>query len=175
MVRIVILSMFVYFISINSFLSGHLFAQEVEKINKEEIADSFVYSNPKTSFYLELLGKHFYSYNIDYRFNKSNALSVGFSSITFDGDDRTLFPSLMYFNFGGKKYQRELGIGITATFSDKHGHIHTLINGVIGRRHQKKYGIIFRYGFTPLIRIGVGKYSGATILPSVGLSIGFSL
>ncbi len=66
----------------------------------------------------------------------------------------------MYFNFGGKKFQRELGIGISATLSEKHGHVHTIINGVIGRRHQKKYRLLIRNGFTPLLRIGIGKYSG---------------
>ncbi len=142
-----------------------------EKIQKS----TFVYSNPGLSFFFELLGKHFFSFNLDYRINKSHALGVGYSEITFDGDDRTRFPGIMYYNFGGDKFQRELGIGISLTLSEKHGHVHTLINGVLGRRYQKKNGLLIRYGFTPLIRIGVGKYSGTTNIPSVGLSLGFSL
>lgn len=157
----------IYFISINIFLLGHLLAQEVEKINKEEISDNFVYSNPKISIYLELLGKGFYSINTDYRINKSNAISMGVSMV----EEGAIMPNFMYYKFRGNKFRRELGIGMSATLTQTHGCVHILINGVWGYRYQQKNGLLFRFGFTPFIIYGVSADSDlAEIVPSVGIS-----
>jgi hypothetical protein len=131
----------------------------------------FVYTHPKLSFFFEFLGKGFYSINTDYRFNRSHAFSVGISFV----EEGAYMPNFMYYHLGGRKFRRELGIGMNATVTQTDGVVHILINGVWGYRYQKKNGLLFRFGFTPLIIYGVGGESQLSkFFPSIGLSLGFS-
>jgi len=140
----------------------------IEALNQEII----VYTHPKLSFFFEFLGKGIYSFNTDYRFNRSNAFSVGISFV----EEGAYMPNFMYYHFGGRKFRRELGIGMNATVTQTDGIVHILINGVWGYRYQKKNGLLFRFGFTPFLIYGVGGGSHlAEIFPSIGLSLGFSL
>lgn len=130
---------------------------------------NYVYTNPKTSLYFELLGKYsIVTFNVDYRINKSKAVSLGISDV----------PTIMYYHFRGKKYRLELGIGFTTYFYQSNID-QVLINSVIGYRYQEKNGIIFRVGFTPfIVTKRTERWRDAPIgipIPFLGISLGYSL
>jgi hypothetical protein len=66
-----------------------------------------------------------------------------------------------------------MGGGLSTNFMD--GSIYNLfVHGVIGYRYQKKKGLFFRTGFTPMFVIPLtdeGKYA---LVPLVGISLGYS-
>lgn len=139
---------------------------EINQFEKPVLQPDYHFTNPKTSFYLELLGKYLYSLNIDFRFNKSNAMSLGISEMT-----GATMPSMMYYHFMGKKSRFELGLGFTAfIIPNESGGL--IINGVIGYRYQVKNGLLFRIGFTPIL--ANGEDAPAFPIPWAGLSLGYS-
>jgi hypothetical protein len=167
------------FAGILHFSSGHLYSQEeggatyyinhLEDQQTQELQDLDAdYSEPMTAFYLELLGKGFYSFNLDFRRNKSKAWSLGIQHV-----EGVFIASLMYYRFRGKRYRFELGGGLSGIFSGPDGGI--MIHGVLGYRYQKKKGLIFRIGFTPLIGIPLTSEGRFVIVPWVGMSLGYSL
>jgi len=133
--------------------------QEVEK---------YVYSNPGTSVYFELGGKGLFAINVDYRINEHNALSVGISPPA----EGAVLPSTMYYRLSGAKHRFETGIGLTGILGQSEGFIGLFISGVIGYRYQKKNGLIFRIGYTPLI--GITRSIVAFIPLFFGISLGYS-
>jgi hypothetical protein len=136
---------------------------------------------PTTSYFLELLGKGFYSINVDFRKTTTRAISIG-GQYTEDGDNDVFWPSLMYYHFSGKRFRFETGGGLSTVFTQTDGLAGMGIHGVIGYRYQKKKGLIFRTGFTPFIGIpftDTGRFPfsekhGLLFLPLIGISLGYS-
>jgi len=136
---------------------------------------------PTTSYFLELLGKGFFSINVDFRKTRTKAISIGMQ-YTEDGDDDVFWPSLMYYHFSGKRFRFETGGGLSAVFTQTDGLAGMWVHGVIGYRYQKKEGLIFRAGFTPLVGIpftAIGRFpftdtARFLFLPLVGISLGYS-
>ncbi len=133
------------------FLSGQLISQEKD-----------VDTEPGTAFYLELGGKLFYSVNIDFRINKSNRFGFGIQPVY------GIIPNVMYYHLRGGNAKFEIGGGLSVIHSGSEKFTGVLIHGVIGYRYQKKNGLLFRAGFTPVIHSG-------GFLPWIGVSIGYSL
>ena len=126
------------------------------------------YLEPSTAFYLELGGKAFYSLNVDYRRNKSEAMSLGIQQV-----EDAFIPSLMYYRFRGETYRTEIGGGFSGIFDD--GFAGVFIHGVYGYRYQKKNRPLFRISFTPFIGLPFTSAGRFVIMPWVGISLGYSL
>lgn len=141
--------------------------QSLAKKKEKQEVEKYVYSNPGTSIYFELAGKGLFAINVDYRINKFNALSVGISPA-----EGAVLPSIMYYKFSGMKHRFETGIGITGILGQPEGLIGIFVNGAIGYRYQKKNGLIFRIGYTPLI--GISGSRVAFIPLFFGVSLGYS-
>lgn len=124
---------------------------------------------PSTSVYFELLGKGFYSLNVDFRKTKFRAWSIGIQ-VAEDG----VLPSLMYYHFGGQRFRFEMGGGFSTVFTSADGLAGIGVHGVIGYRVQKKKGLLFRVGFTPLIGIPLTDTGRFAVVPLVGISLGHS-
>ena len=134
---------------------------------KHEDLETDAYRKPGTSFYLELLGKPFYSLNVDFRLKKSTGISFGIQPV-YGG----IIPNFMYYHLGGENSKFEIGGGfsvIPVKPEDWGGCLPVLIHGVLGYRYQKKNGLLFRIGFTPVVVIP------EVFLPWVGISFGYSL
>lgn len=138
-----------------------------KEIKQKQEVEKYVYSNSGTSIYFELAGKGLFAINVDYRINKFNALSVGISPA-----EGGVLPSIMYYKFSGMKHRFETGIGITGILGQPEGLIGIFVNGAIGYRYQKKNGLIFRIGYTPLI--GISGSRVAFIPLFFGVSLGYS-
>jgi hypothetical protein len=104
-------------------LSYRLKAQEAGKhdsggikINPE--SDSLFHKDrePSTSVYFELLGKFFYSFNIDFRPKENYAFGTGLQYLE-DG----IIPSIMYFRFYGERRRFETGGGLSGIFGINDG------------------------------------------------------
>lgn len=154
-------------------ISGHIGKEiqaskiDIKQTQNTKSSEEYNYSNPGISIYYELFGKLFGSVNVDYRINKTNALSLGISPA-----EDAIIPSIMYYKFNGEKYRRETGIGLGPLLTQTEGCRGIVIFGVIGYRYQQKKGLLFRIGFTPFIMIGFnGKFLP---LPWAGISIGYS-
>jgi hypothetical protein len=141
--------------------------QSLAKKKEKQEVEKYVYSNPGTSIYFELAGKGLFAINVDYRINKFNALSVGISPA-----EGAVLPSIMYYKFSRMKHRFETGIGITGILGQPEGLIGIFVNGAIGYRYQKKNGLIFRIGYTPLI--GISESRVAFIPLFFGVSLGYS-
>ena len=128
-----------------------------------------VYQAPGIAFFLELGGKLWYSLNVDYRRNKSEAMSLGIQWI-----GNGFFPYLMYYRFRGESYRSEIGGGFSGVVTDD-GLMAVAIHRVLGYRYQKKNGLIYRIGFTPFIGIPLTSEGRFMIVPWAGISVGYSL
>jgi len=135
---------------------------------KNSAADYFL--GPSTSFYIELLGKGFYSFNVDYRKNKSRAMSLG-----VQWAEDAFIASFMYYRFKGERFRTEIGGGFSGVLIRDDGFAGLGIHGVYGYRYQKKNGFLFRIGFTPFIGIPFKSSGRFMIVPLVGISAGYSL
>jgi hypothetical protein len=145
--------------------------EEIEAKKNDEIRTSqeSVYQAPGTSFYLELMGKGFYSFNVDYRKSKTKAMALGLQWV-----ENAFITSFMYYRFRGKTYRTEIGGGFSSVVTNE-GLNGVFINGVYGYRFQKKNGPLFRIGFTPLIGIPFTSKGRFVIMPWAGISFGYSL
>ena len=141
---------------------------DIEQARKHQELKTDYYLEPSTAFYLELGGKLFYSFNVDYRRNKSEAMSLGIQQVE-DG----FIPSFMYYRFRGETYRTEIGGGFSCIFDD--GFAAVAIHGVYGYRYQKKNGPLFRISFIPFIGIPFKRDGRFIIMPWVGISLGYSL
>ena len=65
--------------------------------------------------------------------------------------EATTITSFMYYRFRGETYRTEIGWGLSGVFDE--GFAAVLFHGVYGYRYQKKHGLLFRIGFTPIIGI----------------------
>jgi len=135
----------------------------------------------------ELLGKGYYSMNVDFRLHQHHRISFGLTSLEYDtkrenpldeesSNHTWLSPGIMYYYLPGtNRSSFELGAGISTSpflnedYNDEEWTDHPLsLHGVIGYRYQKKNGLLFRAGFTPFYRPRVW------FLPLIGLSLGYS-
>lgn len=135
-----------------------------------QTAPSNAYRGPDTSFYVELAGKGFYSFNVDFRKNERKAVSVGLQVA-----ENALIPSVMMYRFRGKKYRTEIGGGFSGVLTQEDGLSGVFVHGVYGYRYQKKNGLLFRIGFTPLLGIPLTDEGRFVIMPWAGLSVGYTL
>ena len=123
---------------------------------------------PATSVYVELGGKGWLSLNVDFRRKETYAISIA-ASVLEEG----VGPNVMGYYFGGKRHRLEAGGGISGIIADG-GFNSMMLHGVIGYRSQKKKGLLFRAGFTPMFEIPFtddGKY---VFIPWAGISLGYS-
>jgi len=144
------------------------YIENFEKRENSKIDSVNVNWKPGTAFYIELGGKAFYSLNTDYRWNKTDAVSLGIQQI---GDG--FIPSFMYYRFRGEKYRTEIGGGLSGIFDD--GFAAVMVHGVYGYRYEKKNGLLFRISFTPFIGIPLKSSGRFVIMPWAGISLGYSL
>ena len=137
-------------------LASQLFSQEKDASDE-----------PGTAFFFDMGGKWFYSFNVDFAINKSNRYGFGISPVYGD-----IVPTAMYYYLGGEKSRFEIGGGIgyviILTDEDHEEFTGLTFHGVLGYRYQKKDGLLFRIGFTPM-------YYGGRFVPWLGLSLGYSL
>lgn len=150
----------------NERIDREISTEEKQKLNIE--TDETIESC--TSFYIELMGKGFYSLNVDFRKNKSNAMSLG-----VQGVENAFITSFMYYHFRGKTCRFETGGGISSIFTREDIIAGAMIHGVLGYRYQKKNGLLFRTGFTPFIGVPFKRTGRFIIMPWVGISVGYSL
>jgi hypothetical protein len=170
-----VITVFLLFIFSFSYLNGQ--ATGNNTFYGSVASDSNAYSQqtpsdlvwkPCISPFIELLGKGFLSLNVDFRRKESHAISVGIQP--FEG----LAPDIMYYHFSGKRYRFETGGGFTLAFSNDFSLAALLIHGSVGYRYQKKKGLFFRAGFTPLYVIMFNdKARSNKLFPFPGLSLGY--
>jgi hypothetical protein len=133
--------------------------------HQSDFADSVW--QPSFSPFVELLGKGFISLNLDYRRKETYAISIGIAGI-----EEGISPNVMAYYLPGKRHRIEIAGGISGNFSDG-SVVNTIVHGVIGYRYQKKKGLLFRAGFTPMFVIPFtdnGKYA---FIPWAGISFGY--
>jgi hypothetical protein len=147
-------------------------ASKIDTIQTQNTQNSETdyFLEPSTAFYIELLGKGFYSLNVDFRKNKSEAMALGIQWV-----ENAFITSFMYYRFRGETYRSEIGGGFSGIFSRDDGFAGVMIHVVLGYRYQKKNGLLFRIGFTPFIGIPFTSTGKFVIMPWVGISLGYSL
>jgi len=123
---------------------------------------------PCVSPFIELGGKGWFSMNVDFRKKETCAISIGIAGI-----EEGYAPNVMGYYFGGKRHRLELGGGISAIIDDG-TFISMMIHGVLGYRYQKKNGLFFRSGFTPMFSIPFTEEGKYAVIPWAGLSLGYS-
>lgn len=122
---------------------------------------------PTTAVFFEVLGKSWGSLNIDFRKRINHAWGIG---INIAG---AVWPSVMYYSFGGKKFNIEIGGGASVMI-DSRGYDGMALHGSFGYRYQKKKGVLFRACFAPFYGISLGENNENTLIPWFGLSLGYS-
>ncbi|MFC1482148.1 hypothetical protein ACFL6E_07900 [Candidatus Neomarinimicrobiota bacterium] len=127
-----------------------------------------VHHECNTALFVELGGKWLASVNIDFAINKTNRYSIGISPVEPD-----IVPTIMYYNLRGENSRFEIGCGlgyviILDTEIEREKFKGVTLHGVLGYRYQKKNGLLFRAGFTPIL------YSDV-FLPWAGVSLGYCM
>lgn len=148
-------------------LSVQLYAQARERQHGSLPVLTDSVWKPCISPFIELLGKGFFSLNVDFRIKETHAISVGVAGI-----EEGTSPNVMGYYFGGRRHRLEMGGGLSANFMDG-SFLNLFIHGVIGYRYQKKKGLLFRAGFTPMFVIPLtdeGKYA---VIPWAGIGLGY--
>jgi hypothetical protein len=132
--------------------------------------------------YVELVGKGFFSANVDLPISNNGRLTLGltmldheFSKEEFEEEYpvQTLpTPSVMYFHlFGKEKHYFEAGFGLSVSpvpwkeYSENDSVLS--LHGCLGYRYQKPNAFFFRAGLTPFYRVNWA------FLPLVGVSFGY--
>ncbi|MCD4745671.1 MAG: hypothetical protein K8R58_05180 [Bacteroidales bacterium] len=175
----------IVFISLTLFLTNQLYGQDIYEINPNlsTLSQQIDTVNDQLGIavYPELLGKGFYSLNVDFPIKANHRFSVGLTALDYDieeyenfqvGEGGALTAGLMYYYLKGKRRSfLELGVGVSLFHRlgvDYHNDSPISLHGVIGYRYQKKDGLLFRVGFTPFLRVN------NWFLPLVGISLGYS-
>jgi hypothetical protein len=169
---------YLFLIGILLFIAIQLPAQDsggviLNKSDNNNITDSLQKSSntiwkPSVSPFIELLGKGFLSVNVDYRITESHAVSIGLQPL------EGLMPDVMYYYLSGKRHRFEIGGGLSLGFTNTLSLGGILIHGIVGYRYQKKKGLFFRAGFTPLYTIFISNSNRNSFLPLAGISLGYS-
>ena len=135
------------------------------------------YSNLGTAVYFELIGKGIFSPNIDFRIKNNHRFSIGITLLEYgvgeDGDatKQYLSPGIMYYyiiGVGPSYFETGVGVSTSPCWNEDYYESPISLHGVIGYRHQKKDGFLFRAGFTPFYRVN------GVFFPLIGLSFGYS-
>jgi len=106
--------------------------------------------------------------NIDFRIKETYAIGIGAAGI-----EEGVSPNVMGYYFGGKRHRLEVGGGVSGIIADG-SFISMVVNGVIGYRYQKKKGLLFRAGFTPMFTIPFTDEGNYAVIPWAGLSLGYN-
>ncbi|HRZ49974.1 MAG TPA: hypothetical protein P5338_11340 [Bacteroidales bacterium] len=122
---------------------------------------------PCISPFIELLGKGFFSLNVDFRRKESHSFSIGVAGI-----EEGWSPNVMYYHFSGKRHRFEAGGGLSGNFQDGSA-VNMVVHGVVGYRYQKKKGLLFRAGFTPMLIVPFSAESKIAFIPWAGVSLGY--
>ncbi|MBN1293370.1 MAG: hypothetical protein JXB48_16135, partial [Candidatus Latescibacteria bacterium] len=134
-------------------------------------------SYPGTAVYFELIGKGWFSPNIDFRIKDNHRFSIGLTLLEYEvgengNETKDYFsPSIMYYLITGDGPSYfEVGAGASATsrWNEDYNESRISLHGGIGYRHQKKDGFLYRVGFTPFYRVN------GVFFPLFGLSFGYS-
>jgi hypothetical protein len=155
--------------SINN-MRYHIDHFEELQTRKHATVETEYFLKPSTAFYVELLGKGFYSFNADFRKNRSKARGFGIQWV-----EDAFIPSLMLYFFKGNHFTHETGGGLSVVLTKNDGFAGLMIHGIIGYRYQKKNGPLFRIGFTPLVGIPLRSTGRFIILPWAGTSAGYCI
>ena len=123
---------------------------------------------PCISPFIEIGGKGWLSLNVDFRLKETFALSIGAAGI-----EEGISPNIMAYYLGGKRHRLEMGGGVSGMILDGN-FIGMMAHGVFGYRYQKKKGLFFRAGFTPMFFIPFTDEGNFAPIPWAGLSLGYS-
>ncbi|HPT02835.1 MAG TPA: hypothetical protein PLJ84_09575 [Bacteroidales bacterium] len=123
---------------------------------------------PCISPFVELMGKGFFSLNVDFRRKETFAISLGVAAI-----EEGISPGVMGYYLGGRRHRFETGGGVSGNMEDGK-FISMMVHGVIGYRYQKKKGLFFRAGFTPMFAVPFTEEGKFAVIPWAGLSLGYS-
>lgn len=137
-----------------------------------------------TAVYFELVGKGFFSANVDFPMGQNGRLTLGLTMLDHEFEKEDIndeeyptsqlpTPSVMYFHLNGKKkhfFEAGLGISISPVFWKKYSENDSPISlhGALGYRYQSPNRFFFRAGLTPFYRVNWA------FLPLVGVSLGYS-
>ncbi|MHC1777766.1 MAG: hypothetical protein AB9834_20370 [Lentimicrobium sp.] len=170
---------FLLFIPVSLFLAVQLCAQQ-RAVDANKYSDNFYLNtllmrSPSDSMwkpcitpFLELGGKGWISLNIDFRIKETFTISAGVAGI-----EEGIAPNVMGYFFGGKRHRLEMGGGLSVNFGDA-DLLNMFVHGVIGYRYQKKKGLLFRAGFTPMYTIPFTDEGNYAFIPWAGISLGYS-
>jgi len=172
-------NLFLFVIGILLTSSVELFGQNKENdtIRYSESVDKNIQSQKDTSDllwkpcispFIELFGKGFISINVDFRRKETYAISIGVAGI-----EEGVSPNIMGYYFTGKRHRIETGGGISGNFLDE-TFKNIMIHGVFGYRYQKKKGLFFRAGFTPMFVLPFTDEDNFAFIPWAGVSLGYS-
>ena len=173
---LLILSLSIFLLFRNDFLEAQItgtrnlnIITDTEKDSVSALAETDTTFESSISPFAELLGKGFFSLNVDFRIKKHFAISFGLQPM------EVVCPDIMFYYLSGEKKSFEIGGGLSTAMTSKMDLGGLLIHGVIGYRYQKKKGVFFRAGFTPIYVIPVNSEDvKKRLLPFIGLSLGYS-
>ncbi len=172
---LLILSLSIFLLFRNDFLEAQItgtrnlnIITDTEKDSVSALAETDTTFESSISPFAELLGKGFFSLNVDFRLKKHFAFSLGFQPL------EVICPDIMFYYLSGEKKSLEIGGGFSAAMTNNWDVGGIFIHGAIGYRYQKKKGFFFRAGFTPIYIITVSTNFEKRFLPFPGLSIGYS-
>lgn len=157
------------------------FQLDNEQNGLNNFSDLLDKNKPGIALFIELIGKGYYSANVDFRIKNNHRFSAGITSIDYQVFDNSLgnenevhnfwSPSLMYYSlFGNGPSFFEVGAGMSISLNQKWEYLKSPmdLHGVIGYRRQKENGFLFRAGFTPFIQLPDEFW------PLIGFSFGYS-
>jgi hypothetical protein len=143
--------------------------QEIDTINNTSLQNPSDHVwKPCISPFIELGGKGWFSLNVDFRIKETYAISIGAAGI-----EEGVSPNVMGYYLGGRRHRLEMGGGVSGMLLDGN-FTGIMAHGVIGYRYQKKKGLLFRAGFTPMFFIPFTDEGNFAPIPWAGISLGYS-
>lgn len=137
--------------------------------------------HPGIAVYPELVGKGFFSFNMDFPIKNNHRFSFGITWLDYSFEEHENYSvggsgaptaGLMYYYLKGKNNSYlELGGGFSLYHRldlDYQEDSPLSLHGTISYRYQQKDGLLFRVGFTPFYRVN------SWFLPLFGVSLGYS-
>jgi len=164
--------------------AAEVFTQSSTASDARAITDTVqqdAYANdPALSLFVELGGKFWYTVNIERRWTEQQAFSIGGGVVyekNFDdaGNNQYVWISdVMYYRFFGARKRMETGGGAGITYASSVGFAAATLHGVFGYRLQRRDGLLFRAGFTPMMSFPIDADARMMFIPFVGISLGYS-
>jgi len=137
-----------------------------------------------TAIYFELVGKGFFSANVDFSIGNKSRLTLGITALDHEFEKENEIdeeypnsvlptPSLMYFHLIGRNkhyFEAGLGFSISPVFWKNYSENDSpfSVHGALGYRYHASDKMFFRAGITPFYRVNWA------FLPLVGVSLGYS-